>query len=65
MYGAIINHFGNINLYIEEDVEQNKLMEDLLLFVSKSYMFISIVESQWLRRLVMHQNPQVMFQNQK
>jgi hypothetical protein len=37
----------------------------LLLFVPKSYMFISIVESQWLMHLVMHKNPQVMFQNQK
>lgn len=40
-------------------------MEDLLLFVAKSYMFISIVESQSLRHLIMHQNPQVMFRNQK
>jgi hypothetical protein len=28
-------------------------------------MFISIVESQWLRHLVMHQNPLVMFLNHK
>jgi hypothetical protein len=60
-----MNHFGNINLYNEEDAEQKKLMEDLLLFVPKSFMFISIVERQWLKHLVMHQNPQVMFQNQK
>jgi hypothetical protein len=60
-----MNHFGNININNEADAKQKKFMEDLLLFVPKSYMFISIVESQWLMHLVMHKNPQVMFQNQK
>jgi len=36
-----------------------------MLFVAKAYMPISIVESQWLRHLIMHQNPLVMFLNHK
>jgi hypothetical protein len=34
-------------------------MEDL--FVAKVYMLIFIVKTQWLKCLVMHQNPQVVF----
>jgi hypothetical protein len=33
-------------------------MEDLLLFIAKGYnMLISIVEIQWLKHLVINQNP--------
>jgi hypothetical protein len=46
---------GNVNLYKKEDAQQNKFMEDL--FVAKTYMLIFVVEKQWLRCLVMHQNP--------
>ncbi len=51
-YAAIINHVGNGNPYKKDDAQQ-KFMEDLLLFVAKAYMPISIEESQWLRHLVM------------
>jgi len=44
-YGAIIDHFGNGNHYKKDDAQQQKFMEDLLLFVVKGYMLISIVES--------------------
>jgi hypothetical protein len=40
-------------------------MEDLLLFVAKAYMLIFVVESQWLKHLVMHPNLQVVFPNRK
>jgi hypothetical protein len=40
-------------------------MEDLLLFVAKAYMHIFIIKNQWLKHLVMHQNPQVVFPNYK
>jgi hypothetical protein len=40
-------------------------MEDLLFFVVKGYMFISIMDSQWLRPLAMCQNPKVVFPNKK
>ncbi len=43
----------------------NKFMEDLLLFVAKAYMLIFVVESQWLKHLVMHPNLQVVFPNRK
>jgi hypothetical protein len=44
-------------LYMKEDLGQKKFMEDLLLFVAKSYMPIFVVENQWLRHMVLHQNP--------
>ncbi len=47
-YGAIIDHFGNGNPYKKDDAQ---FMEDLLLFVAKAYMLISIVENQWLKCL--------------
>jgi hypothetical protein len=43
-YGAITKHFGNANPYQKDDPQQQKFMEDLL-FVAKTYMSISIVES--------------------
>jgi hypothetical protein len=43
-YEAIINQFGNGNPYKKDDAQQ-KFMEDLLLFVAKAYMSISIEES--------------------
>jgi hypothetical protein len=43
--------------YEKDDAQQQKFMEDLLFIITKAYMPISIVESQWLRCLVMHQNP--------
>jgi hypothetical protein len=39
-------------------------MKDLL-FVAKTRVPISILENLWLKQLVMHQNPQVRFLNQK
>jgi hypothetical protein len=56
---------SQINPYKKNDAQQQKFMEDLLLFVAKAYMPISIAKSQWLRHLVMHQNPLVMFSNHK
>jgi len=64
-YGEITEHFGNVNLYKKDDLQQKKFTEDLLFFVVKCYMFISIVESQWLRHLAMCQNPRVVFPNWK
>jgi hypothetical protein len=43
-YGAITNHFGHGNPY-KNDAQQQKFMEDLLLFITKAYMPIYIVES--------------------
>jgi hypothetical protein len=43
-YGAITNHFGVVNFYKKDDAPQQKFMEDLLLFVAKAYMYISMVE---------------------
>jgi hypothetical protein len=42
---AIIDHFANANSYKKDDAQQKKFMEDLLLFVTKTYIHIFIVES--------------------
>ncbi len=39
-YGAITNHFGNGNLYKKNDAQKQKIMEDVMLFVAKTYMLI-------------------------
>jgi hypothetical protein len=52
---AITNHFGNTNPHKKDDAVQKKSMEDL--FVTKVYVLIFIVKTQWLKCLVMHQNP--------
>jgi hypothetical protein len=36
-----MNHFGNGNPYKKDDAQQ-KFIEDLLLFVAKAYMLISV-----------------------
>jgi hypothetical protein len=47
-YGVITDHFQSITPYKKDDVQQFKFKENLLLFVAKAYMPISIVENQWL-----------------
>ncbi len=61
-YGAITNHFGTTIPY-KEDLGQKKFMESLFLFIAKGYMPISVVENQWLRCMVLCQNPQIVFPN--
>lgn len=57
----ITSFFGAQRPYNKSDPAQVKFMEDLLLFICKSYQPLSIVEDQWLRRFIMHQNPKVIF----
>jgi hypothetical protein len=56
-YGAITYQFGNITPYKKEDLGKQKFMEDLLMFVAKGYMPISVVGNQSLNRMVLCQNP--------
>jgi hypothetical protein len=44
-YGAITDHFGNTTHYKKDDAGHKQFMEDLLLFVAKTYICISIVEN--------------------
>jgi hypothetical protein len=53
-YEAIIDHFGKGNPYKKDDAQEEKFMEDLLLFLGKTYRHISIERSQGSRHLVMH-----------
>jgi hypothetical protein len=64
-YGAITYHFGTTTFYKKEDSRKNKFMEDFLMFVAKGYMPIFVVENQWLRFMVLCQNPEIVFPNMK
>jgi hypothetical protein len=64
-YGVITYHFGRTTSYKKEDLGQKNFMEDLPLFVAKGYMPIFVVENQWLRRMVLCQNLQIVFPNWK
>jgi hypothetical protein len=61
----ITYHFQATTPYKKDDAQQLKFKKDLLLFVTKAYMPISIVESQWLWHLVLCQDPWVVFLNWK
>jgi hypothetical protein len=54
-YEAITYHFQS-TIHKKDDAQQLKFKEDSLLFVAKTYMPISIVESHWLWHLVLCQN---------
>jgi len=54
---VITKHFTSFNPYQKYDVQQKQFREDLLFFVAKGYMPIFGMENQWLKHLVMHQNP--------
>jgi hypothetical protein len=58
---SIIDFFGGGTSYSKKDFVQLNFIEDLVLHVCKGYQSISIVESSWLRRLVMKRNPKVKF----
>jgi hypothetical protein len=64
-YGAITKHFGSVNPYQKDNVQQKQFRDNLLFFVAKSYMPIFGVENQRLKCLIMRQNPQVVLFNQK
>jgi hypothetical protein len=44
-YGAITKHFGNVNPYQKNVVQQKQFMEDLLFFVAKRYIPIFGMEN--------------------
>jgi hypothetical protein len=52
-------------LFIRRRIWGKRNSWDLLQFVAKGYMPISVVENQWLRRMVLHQNPRIVFPNRK
>jgi hypothetical protein len=43
-YGAIMDHFENGNPYKKDDAQKQKFMEDLLLFIARAYMLISVTK---------------------
>ena len=62
---SITEFFDYGTAYLKTDLPQLKLLEDLVLFVAKGYVVLSIVESSWLRRFVMQRDPKVCFPSQK
>jgi len=61
---TIIIYFWSINPYQKIDEAQQMFSEDIVLYICKAYWLISIVENILLRRLVLHQCPQVSFFSQ-
>jgi hypothetical protein len=58
---SIIDFFGGGPNYFKKDLVQLRFIEDSVFLVCKGYQNISVVESFWLRRLVMKRNPKVKF----
>ena len=50
---AITEFFAGQKSYHKGDVQQKHFLEDLVLFIAKGYETLAVVESPWLRRLVM------------
>ena len=46
-------------------MQQQRFIEDLVLFIAKGYESLSIVESAWLRRLMMRRDPKVVCPSRK
>lgn len=63
--GDISQYFSSQRSYHKADPAQVKFMEDLVLFVCKSYQPLSVVDDQWMRRLLMHQNPKLLFPSRR
>jgi hypothetical protein len=53
--------FGGGTSYSKKDHAQLKFIKDLVLHVCKGYQSILVVESSWLKRLVMERDPKVKF----
>ena len=62
---SITAYFGNTKPYAKNDVQQQRFIEDLVLFIAKGYESLSIVESAWLRRLMMRRDPKVVCPSRK
>ena len=62
---SITTYFGNTKPYAKNDVQQQRFIEDLVLFIAKGYESLSIVESVWLRRLMMRHDPKVVCPSRK
>ena len=61
----ITAYFGNAKPYAKNDVQQQRFLEDLVLFIAKGYESLSIVESAWLRRLMLRRDPKVVCPSRK
>jgi hypothetical protein len=57
----IMKFFGNVRPYKKSNLIQLGFIEDLVLMIAKGYMPLSIVESPWLRQMVLHHHGQVQF----
>ena len=62
---SITAYFENTKPYAKNDVQQQHFLEDLVLFIAKGYESLSIVESAWLRRLMMRRDPKVVCPSRK
>jgi hypothetical protein len=51
---VITNFFGFSNPYKQHNEQQQKFLEDLVLYICKGYKALSICDNIWLRRLVLN-----------
>jgi hypothetical protein len=53
------------DLFKKDVVQQKQLLQDLALLIVKNHLPIQFVESTWLKCLVMHLSPRVVFPSRK
>jgi hypothetical protein len=57
----ITRFFGSKIPYLKNYPIQLAFVDDLALYIAKGHRPLSYVENPWLRRIVMHQTPKVVF----
>jgi hypothetical protein len=62
---AIINFLGGMKHYKKSNPIQMGFTEDFVLMIAKGYMPLSIVESPWLKQMVLHLCGQIQFPSRK
>ena len=62
---AITDYYGRTSPYGKNDVAQQRFLEDLVLYIAKGYIALSVVKNPWLRRLVLRHDLKVRFPTQK
>jgi hypothetical protein len=57
----ITSFFGTTIPYYKSDPTQHVFIEDLCLYITKGYHLLLPVENPWLKWLMVHQNPKMVF----
>ena len=57
----IIEYYGSNSLYKNNDIAQQMFLEDIVPYIAKWYIALSVVENPWLWRLVLRRDLNVRF----